>query len=115
MNIRIGFGLLLLSVSEKLMKLSGILIPLDTGTESKTETTSVKIWGVLDGPYCRNDFPEEELYDLDIDPDMDYMLVCKVEEDGKIGVMNLWYYTLDEALKVKYYFDQHIEPLELKF
>lgn len=85
------------------------------GQESTTKTQKPKtlIWGVMDGPYNIEDFPEEDIEYMGIEDGYEWMLVCKIEEDGKIGLANFWYKTLDEALQIKYYFDSNIEPLEL--
>ena len=90
-----------------------------TGKESltgvSTEKSRTLIWGVVDGPYSIDDFPEEELYDMGIEDGYEWMLVCKIEEDGEIGLANFWYPTLDEANAVKWYFDSNIEPLEIMY
>jgi hypothetical protein len=67
----------------------------------------------MDGPYNIEDFPEDDLEYMGIEEGYEWMLVCKIEENGAIGLANFWYQTLDEALSVKYYFDSNIEPLEL--
>ena len=109
------FGQLLHSVRGKLKKRDDNLGTMDTGKVSTTETVKPKtlIWGVMDGPYNIEDFPEEDLDFMGIEYGYEWMLVCKIEEDGAIGLANFWYQTLDEALQVKYYFDSNIEPLEL--
>lgn len=112
MNIRIAFGQLLLSASEKLRLLAKRLGVTDTGLEFTTEKTLV--WGVEEGPYSREDFPEEELEEMGIPDNWNWMIVAKVQENGKIGTCNLWYDTLDECLKVTNYFKANIEPLELE-
>ena len=110
------FGQLLRSVKGKLKKRDDNRGTMVTGQESTTETQEPKtlIWGVLDGPISIDDFPEEDLEYMDIEEGYEWMLVCKIEEDGAIGLANFWYQTLDEALQVKYYFDSNIEPLEIK-
>jgi len=67
----------------------------------------------MDGPYAREDFPEDEFEEYDIEENFNFMLVVKIEEDGKVGAANFWYETLDEALAVIKYFEQNIEPLEV--
>ena len=85
------------------------------GQESTTEVQSkTLIWGVIDGPYSVEDFPSDELEYMGIEDGYEWMMVCKIEEDGEIGLANFWYATLDEALQVKYYFDTNIEPLEIQ-
>lgn len=108
MKIRHLFGLFFFNAALKLMRLSEKCMTGVIGTEPTTD--ALKIWGVLEGPIHRDEFMYQEL----IPPDCTYMLVCKVEEGGKIGNYNLWYETLEEALDIKNYFNTNIEPLELK-
>ena len=112
------FGRLLQSASEKLKKWDESSGKTDTGqgsTTDKIKATKSKtlIWDVMDGPYHIDDFPEEDLDYMGIEDDYEWMIVCKIEENGKIGLANFWYKTLDEALSIKYYFDSNIEPLEI--
>ena len=109
------FGQLLQSVKGKLKKKDEDFGTMVTGQVSTTESTSTKtlIWGVMDGPYNIEDFPEEDIDYMGIEEGYEWMLVCKIEENGAIGLANFWYQTLDEALAVKYYFDSNIEPLEI--
>lgn len=109
------FGQLLRSVVGKLKKQDKSSGTTDTGQEFTTETQSkTLIWGVIDGPYSVEDFPPDELEYMGIEDGYEWMMVCKIEEDGEIGLANFWYATLDEALQVKYYFDTNIEPLEIQ-
>lgn len=109
------FGQLLQSVVGKLKKQDESSGTTDTGQESTTDTQSkTLIWGVIDGPYSVEDFPQDELEYMGIEDGYEWMMVCKIEEDGEIGLANFWYATLDEALQVKYYFDTNIEPLEIQ-
>ena len=88
-----------------------------TGKESLTDApveNKTLIWGVVDGPYSVEDFPEEELSYMGIEDGYEWMLVCKIEEGGKVGLANFWYPTLDEANAIKWYFESNIEPLEVK-
>jgi hypothetical protein len=112
------FGRLLQSASEKLKKWDESSGKMDTGqgsTTNKIEATNNKtlIWGVMDGPYHIEDFPDDDIEYMGIEDGYEWMVVCKIEEGGKIGLANFWYKTLDEALSVKYYFDSNIEPLEI--
>ena len=115
MKMLTEFGRLLLSVIGKPKKQDDSLGTKVTGQERATETTPrTLIWGVMDGPYHTSDFPEEDLEAMGMDPEADlWMIVCKIEENGQIGLANYWYQSLDEALKVKWHFDKHIEPLEV--
>ena len=73
----------------------------------------VFIWDVIDGPYLREEFDEDILYEDGIPEDLNAMLVVKLEEDGKVGTVNFWYETEEEAMMVKQYFKSNIEPLEV--
>ena len=73
------------------------------------------IWGIVEGPFLRDDFSEEELYSAGIPEEAEAMLVCKVEENGEVFLANYWYETMDEAYEVKKYFDVNIEPLEITY
>jgi hypothetical protein len=53
------------------------------------------------------------LYEDGIPEDLNAMLVVKLEEDGKVGTVNFWYETEEEAMMVKQYFKSNIEPLEV--
>ena len=39
--------------------------------------TPLKIWGIMEGPFHRDDFPEDELYDLGISEDVEWMIVAQ--------------------------------------
>jgi hypothetical protein len=114
-----AFGRLLRSVSSKPKSNADQSGKMPTGKEKltgvSTEETKTLIWGVVEGPISIDEFPEEELEHMDIDEGYEWMLVCKIEEDGKIGLANFWYPTLDEANAVKWYFDSNIEPLEIMY
>lgn len=108
------FGQLLHNVKERLKRQGDNSGTTDIGQGSPTETLpKTLIWGVMDGPYHIDDFPEDDLDYMNIEHGYEWMIVCKIEGDGKIGLANFWYQTLDEALQVKYYFDSNIEPLEI--
>ena len=109
------FGQLLRNAKGKLKSQDDNSGTKDTGKVSQTpEVSKTLIWGVMDGPYNIEDFPEEDIEYMGIEDGYEWMLVCKIEEDGAIGLANFWYQTLDEALSVKYYFDSNIEPLEIQ-
>lgn len=79
-------------------------------TETATKTL---IWDVVDGPFTREEFNEADLREFGIDEDDNYCLVVKMEEDGKLGLVNLWFPEIEDANKLKDHFKYHIEPLEL--
>lgn len=68
---------------------------------------------MVDGPYLREEFNEDILYEEGIPEDLNAMLVVKLEEGGKVGTVNFWYETEEEAMMVKQYFKDNIEPLEV--
>jgi hypothetical protein len=115
MSIQSVFGQLLLSVSERLRNLAARLGTKVTGQGYTTGGISsrVLIWDVIDGPYLREEFDEDILYEDGIPEDLNAMLVVKLEEDGKVGTVNFWYETEEEAMMVKQYFKSNIEPLEV--
>ena len=80
---------------------------------AETTTTNTLIWDVVDGPFTREEFNEEDLKEFGIDEDDNYCLVVKMEEDGKLGLVNLWFPEIEDANKLKDHFKYHIEPLEL--
>tara|TARA_B100001093_G_scaffold351911_1_gene336373 strand:- start:2798 stop:3052 length:255 start_codon:yes stop_codon:yes gene_type:complete len=72
-------------------------------------SSNVKVWGIIDGPTSREEMPNMD----DLPEDFAYLLVCKVEVDGKIEDHNFWFDSLDGAYEWKKYFDKNIEPLDL--
>jgi len=115
MSIQSVFGQLLLSASEKLRNLAERLGTRVTGQGSTIGALSsgVLIWDVIDGPYLREEFDEDILYEDGIPEYLNAMLVVKIEEDGKVGNVNFWYETEEEAMMVKQHFKSNIEPLEV--
>lgn len=113
MSILNVFGPLLWRVGERLKSLSGVHTTEATGTVKPTVTKTL-VWGIEDGPFSRDDFPEDELEALGVPEDWNWMLVAKVQSDSKVGSVNLWYDTLDEAYAVVKHFKSNIEPLELE-
>ena len=112
MKILDVFGRLFSSVGEKLKRKPKSVGTMATGQGSTTEDR-VLIWGVLEGPFHREDFPEDELEAMGIPDDWNFMIVARVSEGEKVGAVNLWYDTLDEAYAVVKHFKTSIEPMEL--
>lgn len=83
-------------------------------TEAEEDTSKTMVWDIIEGPFNREDFPQEELEGMGIPDNWNWMLVAKVSEGDKVGQINLWYDTLDEAYEVVKYFTANIEPLELE-
>ena len=100
---------LLFWASVKLMVLSRHLYKEVEVTESKT-----LIWDVIDGPFHISEFDQQWLDEAGIEGDFEFMMVVKMEEDGVVGPVNFWYKTEEEAIAVKNYFKQNIEPLEVQ-
>lgn len=87
---------------------------MDTGLEDTTKTASrVLIWDVIDGPFFRDEFDEDFLFEEGIEEDRELMIVVKLEEDGKIGRVNLWLRTEEEVDSIVQHFKNSITPLEL--
>jgi hypothetical protein len=118
MKIASVFGRLLLSVSERLKRLASRLGVTDTGKGS-TLTGTIKdkdpvlIWDVLEGPYHREEFDDDELLSIGIDDNLEYFLVVKLQEDGAVGIVNFWVETAEEAYDIVEHFKTNIEPLEI--
>ena len=100
---------LLFWASVKLMVLSRQLHKEVELAESKT-----LIWDVIDGPFHISEFDQQWLDEAGIEDDFEFMMVVKMEEDGVVGPVNFWYKTEEEAIAVKNYFKQNIEPLEVQ-
>ena len=118
MKIASVFGQLLLSVSEKLKSLAGQLGVTGTGrvctpTDTIKVDSPVLIWDVVDGPYHRDQFDEDELIDVGVDDNLECFLVVKVQEGGRVGVANFWVETEEEAYDMIDHFKTNIEPLEV--
>jgi hypothetical protein len=79
-----------------------------------TTNKKVLVWEVLEGPYLRDEFDEDDLHEGGIPIGLDAMLVVMVEEDGVIDTVNFWYDTEEDALEVVKYFKVNIGPLEVK-
>jgi len=114
MSVQNVFGLLLLNVGKKLLMLSERLGKKATGTDRIRATSQTFIWDVIDGPFSRDDFDEYDLLAEGIPPNLNSMLVVRIEEDGVMDTVNFWYDTEEDALEVVKYFKWHMEPLEIK-
>jgi len=113
MKMRERFGLLLLLVARKLTKLSLWLLKWEAQPETKNNTKTL-IWDVIDGPFHISEFDQQWLDESGIEDDFEFMMVVRMEEDGIVGPVNFWYKTEEEAIAVKNYFKQNIEPLEVQ-
>ena len=85
-----------------------------TPKETQVTDDRVLVWEVLEGPYLRDEFDEDDLHEGGIPIGLDAMLVVMVEEDGVIDTVNFWYDTEEDALEVVKYFKVNIGPLEVK-
>lgn len=81
--------------------------------ESSMNKSKVLIWEVLEGPYLRDEFDEDDLHLEGIPIGLDAMLVVMVEEHGGMDTVNFWYETEEDALEVVKYFKENIGPLEV--
>lgn len=111
MSVQNVFGRLFSSVGKSLWTL--LRKDLTTPLESSTSKIRVLIWEVLDGPYLRDEFDEDELHLEGIPISLGAMLVVMVEEHGGMDTVNFWYDTEEDALEVVKYFKVNIGPLEV--
>ena len=81
--------------------------------ESAFNSSKVLIWEVLEGPYLRDEFDEDDLHLQGIPIGLGAMLVVMVEEHGGMDTVNFWYDTEEDALEVVKYFKVNIGPLEV--
>jgi hypothetical protein len=72
------------------------------------EKEKLKVWGVLEGPYSK-----QEVGDPYVPDDLNYMLLCKVSHEGKVFNQEFWFATFGEARAMVDHFKINIEPLEL--
>lgn len=112
------FGRLLLSVSERLKSLAELLGRMATGEggtqgQPTTKGKETLIWEVIEGPYHREAFDEDELLSIGVDDNLGCFLVVKLQEDGEVGVVNFWVETEEEAYEIVKHFKYNIEPLEV--
>ena len=113
MSVRNVFGQLLSSVGKSLLSLLKKDTTLATPTESAFNNSKVLIWEVLEGPYLRDEFDEDDLHLEGIPIGLDAMLVVMVEEHGGMDTLNFWYDTEEDALEVVKYFKVFTGPLEV--
>lgn len=89
----------------------------DTGKDNTTTDTTkvdkILIWDVIDGPYHREEFDEDELIDIGVDDSLEYFIVVKLQEGDSVGTVNFWLETYEEALDIVEHFQNNIEPLEV--
>jgi len=108
MNVQSVFGQLLSSVSKSLWLL--LKKPL---VKTVNEGT-VLVWDVLEGPYLRDEFDEDDLHADGIPIGLDAMLVVLVQEGDEMDTVDFWYDTEEDALEVIKFFKAKIGPLEVK-
>ena len=70
---------------------------------------SIKIWDIVSGPISKEDSDDPD----DYPNNCDYMLVCKVELNGKIVDVDYWFEHLEDADAWIQHFKTSIEPLEI--
>jgi hypothetical protein len=116
MKPKIIFGLLLLKTGIKVSQLAERIL-LSAGMRKlepdEKQQSYTLIWDVVEGPYPREDFDEEDLFKEGVPIGLDYMVVARIEEDGEVSLVNFWYETEEEALQVVHHFKSNIEPLEV--
>ena len=75
---------------------------------------TVLVWDVLEGPYLRDEFDEDDLHAEGIPIGLDAMLVVLIQEGDEMDTVNFWYDTGEDALEVIKFFKANIGPLEVK-
>lgn len=75
---------------------------------------TVLVWDVLEGPYLRDEFDEDDLHADGIPIGLDAMLVVLVQEGDEMDTVDFWYDTEEDALEVIKFFKAKIGPLEVK-
>lgn len=70
---------------------------------------SLKIWGVVAGPFHKDEI------DADLPDDVEYMLVCKVEVDGELTVHEYFFENFEDAHQIVEHFRTRIEPIEVSY
>jgi hypothetical protein len=71
---------------------------------------SVRIWGIAQGPYHKDDVPD---YEGPEDTDA-WMLLCKVEKDGQVSDEEFWFEDLEDVRAWQKHFASRIEPIEVQ-
>lgn len=82
--------------------------------ENSVSKSKVLVWEVLEGPYLRDEFDEDDLHADGIPIGLDAMLVVLVQEGDEMDTVDFWYDTEEDALEVIKFFKAKIGPLELK-
>ena len=67
----------------------------------------IKIWEILEGPVAVEEFDSE----YDAPEGSEYLLVCKVEIDGKLEEDNFWFEEFNDAYEWVKYFSKTAQPL----
>lgn len=67
----------------------------------------IKIWEILEGPVAVEEFDSE----YDVPEGSEYLLVCKVEIDGKLEEDNFWFEEFNDAYEWVKYFSKTAQPL----
>ena len=77
--------------------------------KKKTKPKNVlKLWGIVEGPFHREDVDGEE------DNDKEWMMLMKISRGSDVHEAELWFDTYAEVYQLKNYFDKNIEPSELE-
>jgi len=70
----------------------------------------VKVWGVVSGPYHRDDVDDPNVPD-----GLEYMLVCQVEVDGEVTVSEYWFSSFEDSQVWVKHFQSKLEPIEVNY
>lgn len=76
--------------------------------EKDIEVITLKIWGIVNGPFHKDELPHNN-----VPEDLNYMIVCKVEEGGEVYDQEMWFPNLEGITIWKKHFATTIEPISI--
>jgi hypothetical protein len=77
--------------------------------KKKTKPKNVlKLWGIIEGPFHREEVEGEE------DNDQEWMLLMKISKGEEVSESQIWFDTFQDVYQIRRYFEKNIEPLELE-
>jgi hypothetical protein len=74
----------------------------------QVENVNLKIWGIVNGP-----FHKEELPHNNVPEDLNFMIVCKVEEAGEVYDQEMWFPDLTGIVAWQKHFATTVEPISI--
>ena len=71
-----------------------------------------KIWAVREGPFSVEQLYERN-YEFDIPEEGEFLVVCRVEDEGKMRDEEFWFTECKEAYNFKHFVDSKMEAIEI--